>query len=309
MSRIDRSQFWNKPWACVRHGAVGQPLSSGSGTAAPRHPPVRAPRERYTIADVAHFGLCPFRYKLETLDRTARAYRDARDAFQLVPLAQATWLHLALSHLERAGRSARGQANVQTMFDEAVAATEGAARSAFLGLRDLHWLTVERYVRREFRREADRAGTYDLRVVPGETAPYVLTEGDRVIQVDAPVRHALVKGLFRYPILFDLIREEWLLLGQAPDGPQPQFAQVDGVQVFPSLYHAVQWWFRASNTAYYFHQTRGQQGQFAEQKAQDYAAVQGEVRTWLPLIEAGHYPKNPGDHCNLCPVRGECLGL
>jgi hypothetical protein len=288
---------------------VGPPASSGGGAGAPSRPALRAPRDRYTLADVAHFGLCPFRYKLETLDRTARAYRDATDAFQLVPLAQATWLHLALSHLERAGRSARGPANVQTMFDDTVAATEGDARRAFPGLRDLHWLTVERYVRREFRREAERAGTYDLRVVPGETAPYVLTEGDRVVQVHAPVRHALVKGLFRYPLLFDLIREEWLLLGQAPDGSQAQFSEADRVRVFASLYHAVQWWFRVSNTAYYFHQTRGQQTQFAEQKARDYALAQGEVRAWLPLIEAGHYPKNPGDHCNLCPVRGECLGL
>jgi hypothetical protein len=110
-------------------------------------------------------------------------------------------------------------------------------------------------------------------------------------------------------VLFDLIREEWLLLGQSSENAQAQFSQAEGVQVFASLYHAVQWWFKGSTTAYFFHQSRGQNNDFAAKQAQDYARVQGEIRTWLPLIEAGHYPRHPGEHCNLCTVRAECLGL
>jgi hypothetical protein len=270
---------------------------------------LQARRDRYTLADVAHFALCPYRYKLEALDHGARMYRDANDAFQLVPLAQATWLHLALLHVERAGRSARGSAAVQALFDGAIEATRDAAAAAFPGLRNLHWHTVERYVRRDLAGVADRAGTYTVRAIPGETTPYVLPDGDRVIQVEAPVRHAFLKGDYRYPFHGDLTREEWLLPGQAPGNAQSQFSQAEGVRVFASLYHAVQWWSRASTTAYFFHQTRGQGGNFAAQQAQAYASIQEEVRTWLPLIEAGSYPKHPGEHCHLCPVRGECLGL
>ena len=79
--------------------------------------------------------------------------------------------------------------------------------------------------------------------------------------------------------------------------------------VFASLYHAVQWWRKASVTAFLYAASRGQRGDFAARQQQDYAEVQEQLRHWLPLVEAGHYPKNPGDHCSYCPARGECLGL
>ena len=145
--------------------------------------------------------------------------------------------------------------------------------------------------------------------VPGETALHVLPDGNRVVQVDALVRHAVVKGDFRYPFLGDLIREEWLLFGAHQTGTQAQFSQVEGVQVFVSLYHAVQWWIGGSTTAYFFHQHRAGSRTPSQSGLEEYNRIQGEIRTWLPLIEAGHYPKNPGEHCNLCPVRRECLGL
>lgn len=277
--------------------------------AAPARPAAPARRDRYSLAEVAHFGLCPFRYKLETLDGAARAYRDATDAFQLVPLAQATWLDLVFGALEGSSRTADGTAAARALLESALEETRTAVTDAFPGLRELHWNTVERYVRGDLSRVSDAVGTYAFRAIPGETPSYAVPDGDRVVQIDAPVRHAYFKGDYRYPFLGDLIREEWLLPGRVPVNAQPQYDQAEGVQVFASLYHAVRWWSTGTSTAFFHLLTRGQAGTFADRQEQDYARVQGEIRTWLPLVEAGRYPKHPGEHCNLCPVRGECLGL
>jgi hypothetical protein len=313
----DRDVYRPSPYLELAAAVLGQPVAVPSppaltpGTAPPAAatPPLQARRPGYTIAEIAHFGLCPFRYKLETLDAGARTYRDATDAFQLGPLAQALWLNLACARLAASGEEVTGAAAVRDMLFRALEAAKAEAQTAFAGLRDLEWFTVERYARRDFASAAKPLDGYPVRVVAATPTSYVIPDGDRTMQVEVPVRHAFRKGVFRYPFFSDLLREEWLLPGSVPEDGQAAFAQADGVRVFASLYHAVQWWHQASTTAFFYAATRNQRNKFAEEKQQDYARVQQEIRDWLPLIEAGHYPKNPGDHCHYCPVRGECLGL
>lgn len=277
--------------------------------AVPVAPVLQARRQRYTLSEIAHFGLCPFRYKLETLDAGARTYRDANDAFQLGPLAQALWLDLACRHLEASGRAATTETDIRAMFFAALDATRPAAEAAFPGLRELEWFTVQRYARRDLANMARVLAGYSVRAIAGTSGSYVVPVGDRVVQVEVPIRHAFQKGDYRYPFVGDLLREEWLLPGSVPEDRDTQFDEVDGVRVFATLYHAVQWWQRASTTAFYYAATRTQQGNFAVKQQENYTQVQEQIRHWLPLVEAGHYPKNPGDHCAYCPVRGECLGL
>jgi hypothetical protein len=313
----DRDVYRPSPYLEQSAAVLGQPiavpsppaLSPGAEPPAGATPPLQARRPRYTIAEIAHFGLCPFRYKLETLDAGARTYRDATDAFQLGPLAQALWLNLACVRLAASGEESNGAAAVRDMLLRALEAAKPAAQNAFAGMRDLEWFTVERYARRDLASAAKGLDGHPVRVVAATPASYVIPDGDRTVQVEVPVRHAFHKGVFRYPFFGDLMREEWLLPGCVPEDGQAAFAQADGVRVFASLYHAVQWWRQASSTAFFYAATRNQHNEFADLKQQDYARVQQEIRDWLLLIEAGHYPKNPGDHCHYCPVRGECLGL
>jgi hypothetical protein len=284
------------------------PPADPAATAAPAAA-LQARRPQYGLAEIAHFGLCPFRYKLETLDRGARTYRDANDAFQLGPLAQAVWLDLACRRLEATGTAATTEDAIQSMLYDALDATRVAAEAAFPGLRELEWFTVERYARRDFANQARLLAGYQTRAIPGTPCSYVVPVGDRVVQIDVPIRHAFQKGNYRYPFVADLLREEWLLPGSVPEDKDAQFEEVEGVRVFATLYHAVQWWQRATTTAFFYATTRGQRSEFATKQQENYGQVQEQIRHWLPLVEAGHYPKNPGDHCAYCPIRGECLGL
>jgi hypothetical protein len=88
---------------------------------------LQARRPLYGVAEIAHFGFCPFRYKLETLDRGARTYRDANDAFQLGPLAQSFWLDPACRHLEGTGRAESSEDAIRNMLYGALGATRAAA--------------------------------------------------------------------------------------------------------------------------------------------------------------------------------------
>jgi hypothetical protein len=313
----DQDVYRPSPYLEQSAAVLGQPIAvpsppalpPGAETPAGATPPLQARRSRYTIAEIAHFGLCPFRDKLETLDTRARTYRDANDAFQLGPLAQSLWLNLTFQRLEASGQEAVGEAAVRAMLLRTLEETKSAAQGAFPGLRDLEWFTVERYARRDLAGAARGMDGYPVQVVAGSPCFYVVPDGDRAVQVDVAVRHAFRKGYFRYPFVGDLLHEEWLLPGSVPEDKNAAFGQTDGVRVFASLYHAVQWWRQASTTAFFYEATRSQHNDFAAKQQQEYARIQEDIRTWLPLIEWGHYPKNPGDHCHYCPVRGECLGL
>ncbi|MFN8515607.1 MAG: hypothetical protein U0232_21630 [Thermomicrobiales bacterium] len=111
--------------AALPAGAVGQRASLA-----------QARRGAYSLAEIAHFSLCPFRYKMEGLDRRARQYRQR---FQIRPLAQGRWLGLIMQHLAETGLWARGRDEVLAMLQDVRGATEEQARAAFPGLRDVEW--------------------------------------------------------------------------------------------------------------------------------------------------------------------------
>jgi hypothetical protein len=281
------------------------PVPSAS-PAPPGEPPLVAARRRtYDLAEVAHFALCPYRYKLERLDPRARQYRDP---FQVRFLAGAVWLQLAVTHLRRTGRtSAGGTGNRFATLEWALEAARESVRGYFPGLREADWATVEAYVRREFRNQAEYKNNYPLEAVPGAEGRYMVTEDDRVTEVRAPVREALKNGLYAEPYLGAFLRAEWLIPGRPHTGPA--VTEADGVPVFAELYDAVQWWQKAVKAAYYHETTREQDTDFARRAADAYNVTRDEVRAWVQRLEAGRYPKHPGEHCQYCPVRGECLGL
>jgi hypothetical protein len=86
-------------------------------------------------------------------------------------------------------------------------------------------------------------------------------------------------------------------------------------EVFASLYHAVRWWGDAITAVFHYENNRDKQATterqraFFEQTRQSYIALQADLRARIAMIEAGSYPKHPGDHCRYCPVHLDCLGL
>jgi hypothetical protein len=267
---------------------------------------LRARRGTYGLAEIAHFALCPYRYKLERLDASARRYHDG---FQMKFLAQGRWLDLLLTNISQQGHSTTGPAEVLAMLRAAKDATEPRVRADFPGLGEPDWYTLSRYVQRDLEYESRRAGTYPFSVTSAPRLEVVVPDGQRAIRIDVQLRHAIKKGLYLYPYLTDVLREEWLLpsAGDPQDSPAEQ--DRDGLRLFTSQYHAVQWWSQAVTKAFYHRVTQGQHTSFAREQPAAYEHLQADIAERLPMIEAGYYPKHPGNHCKLCPARAECLGL
>lgn len=279
-------------------------------------PAQRARRATYTLAEIAHAGLCPYRYKLERLSPAASVYRDP---FQIRFLAEGVWLDQIMQHLRDSRGSAGGIEPVYQLFLEAMEATRANIESIFPGLRELDWHTVERYVQSVLRYTAENRAKnepYLLSIIAPGPATVVVTDGDRTISVDGQIRHALHIGSFNHPFLNDLLLEEWILPGSLPQDDQAQAVELsDGTEVFASLYHGVDWWRKAAGTSFSYHNIQGQQARTAPQRKffdsvrQNYIALQSDLRERIAVIETGHYPKHSGDHCRYCPVHLDCLGL
>jgi hypothetical protein len=41
----------------------------------------------------------------------------------------------------------------------------------------------------------------------------------------------------------------------------------------------------------------------------EYDEMEPELRDVIKAVEAGQYPKSPGEHCKYCSVYSECLGV
>lgn len=272
----------------------------------------RSRRQEYSLAEIAHFALCPFRYKLERLDKSAVYYRAP---FQIQLVAQSAWLDMIMTHLRQQDAQAQGSGAVLQMFLQGLEATRGQVHNLFAGLRDLEWRTIENYVRGDLEYEAQRRSQYPVRIVAPGNINITVPEGDRTIVVTTGLRHALEVGRYRHPYLTDILREEWLIPGRSPGPGDPVHTEIEGVRVFADLSRAVQWWRNAVHTAFYYHATQNQQQasshqpDFINRIRQDYIDLQEELRRWIALIEAGNYPKHEGPHNLYCPVRGNCLGL
>lgn len=288
---------------------VGEVASEGVSLAFSTPSVRRARRNMYEIEEIAHFALCPFRYKLERLSVRAGQYRDE---FQMRFLTESVWLDKIMTYARQSSLSAKGAQAIRDGLYQAMESTRLQVQDLFPGLTRLDWFAVGEAVRTQLNHIADEAGDYEFSVGPGESARYVLTEGDRVVEINVHVRHTEVRGIVSHPHLRDIQTQEWLRNGTKKPF-EPELIAPDGVNVFSSLYPAVQWW-RSAVWSAIVHQ-RKQDGRMisnadvAEQNESAFADHKDRIRQWVQAIEQGPYPKNPGDHCIYCPVRADCLGI
>lgn len=262
-----------------------------------------ARRERYSLSELAQYGLCPFRYKLERLDQVAGVYREE---FQVHAVAQAAIVTAALADLRRSGLEIAGTALLEDLL-AAVERQERVVRGAFRGIRPLAWRTIKGWARRDLEHlvEGLNVGDFGVRIVAAGEAGYEVVDGDRVTYVDASPRSAAMVGRIQKAITRDRQREEWLIWkAEGLDGDP--FVEFRGLQLFDSRYRAVRWWSDAVRYAYAHAHPYGDPPQsFAD----GYAAKREEVALLVHQLEQGRYPRRPGDHCRYCPVERECLGL
>lgn len=258
----------------------------------------RARRDHYDLEEIAHFALCPFRYKMERLDHRMRDYRES---FQLQFLAQGFWYQMMYQYLSKVGRKGQGKVGIAKMLQEAMNTTEQLVRSSFPGLRELQWNDIKQRVAEQISTDSSFYGdpqydAYAMEVRSAPTLAYLILEDDRTVRVEVALRYQFARGSFADRHVYALLHKEWLFPGNKPKkADAPEFTTAEGIEVFASQYHAVQWWQRAIRNA-------------SKPGGEGYAKTVGELKEWIARLEAGRYPKNPGEHCRYCPLQRECLG-
>jgi hypothetical protein len=265
-----------------------------------------------TLNEVAHFALCPFRFKLERLSPNARRYRSE---FTTKLHAESVWINRILDHLADRGEAFTTVNGMEDGLRDARHHTAQGMREDFPALREDAWITVSNHVENWCARLA--AFYFGDNFVQGRRTflsfknndsirilEYSVRRNDDIVSVPVEVRHGLRVSQRTYPILDELLLEEWLLPGKKPADPgEPSRILLDGVNVFASDYHAIQWWQDAVRTAFYF----GAMHDSGLRVRHD--RVVTELNVWMNAMAQGRYPKNIGVHCNSCPARSECLGL
>lgn len=252
-------------------------------------------RERYTLAELATYSLCPYRFKMEALTESAGVYTSA---WQLEWLACGIWLAEALYLVASSTPGCRGAAASRMALEAALDKVRPAVRARLPGLRPLAWVEVEHKVRATAGyllqpSDPEKPPLLGLALAnPREkTKPIVI--GKRSVNVAAAADFLEYRGEY-----INVIRETsqaalWLMAGKA-DQPIGEDAEEDEA-LFQGLLPAVRWWRDMT-----FWITKQSEKLPAHKKLELVEAIRN--------IERGKFPKNPGDHCKYCPVVDTCMG-
>lgn len=264
---------------------------------------IPAKREQYTITELAHFGLCPYRYKLERLEPRSRRFTSP---IHVPLLAQGRWIDLTLQRLERNGTYLT--TDLLAAVHEAADAVRDEVYRQFPALSAQDRRTTEARVAYELRTTVDwlvqRAYPVAFQQAPPIRFP--IDRRGRVQFVEATVRHAIVTGRITRPFTNDLVHEEWL----RPERKAPMTLEpsVEDLRLFVDRAGAFTWWQESLRAAHGAMTNAGR----SDIKRQYEAALRARLREADELIqqlEAGRFPRRPGDHCSSCPVLDDCLGL
>ena len=300
-----------------------QPISVGN-----------ASRGTYTINELAHFSLCPRRYKLERIDTSARLYEPAR---QITLAAEGLWLDYIFNYLEDEGLSQSGVENVRAWFTKGMEATKEKIFEQYSGVREIDKITIERAVIKTIdylvdewysgnNGHTDRT-SYRLEAISEKRSKYVIPDvgKDRSVAVFIKARHSLKSGIIDYIRLDDLISEEWLRYSKKPedvsdrdfnyDQSEGYVEEVLGVPLFSNQYYALSWWRNVIENRFKYEDLRSKDGLGVgetielERVESRNGEIVDQLRALISEVEKGVYPKHSGPHCQYCPVLGLCLGL
>lgn len=284
--------------------------------------PPAARRREYDLQELAHYGLCPLRYRLELLHPEARVYRGE---WQLEILAQGIWLHLIYEYLSEQGDTWQSPRHVQSqmekmnnLFDfllEAKEETKEDIRALFPTFTPATWHAIEQNVAKQLYYHAKKRYGYSLEIKEGEREEIdVLLKDDTNVTIYFDVPFYMKAGKITMPLLDSNLCYEWLLPGEMEETDNGQETEeetyeiLDGVTLFISQYQAVKWWRRTiqSHVLENFWYT---ENWYTKQLLEHHDRVEEKLQHWIESIEANKFPKHAGEHCVTCPVRMECLGI
>ncbi len=271
-------------------------------TLAPEHAVVPAKRERYSFTELAHFGLCPYRYKLEHLEPRSRRYTSP---LHVPLLAQGRWIDLTLQALRPGGEYA-----IDALPRAVLTATEEVRERVLdqfpaLSNQDLRSTAVHVRSSLDAMMTYLAGNKYGVRFTQGTPQLRPLERGGRVQFLDIAVRHVVVQGIIPRPITSDLVHEEWLRPERTASTALTPDLQ--GMRLFADRRGAFTWWRETARAAYGAAATRGP-ADIRQRYQRQLRDRLGEAEGLIQQVEAGRFPRRPGDHCQSCPVLDDCLG-
>lgn len=275
---------------------------------------------RYRFNELAHYGLCPLRYRLKMLHPEAMKYRDV---WQLPIAAQGVWLEGIYGLLKNyfTGRPSLygGPERLRELFVKAMEHMEDRVKAIFPSFSDIDWHSIRQKVIRQLEYYVKRMGRFTpFSVIQGQTGTFSLlipdpagADDERSIRIVVEIPYLLRARNYDVPLLDGLLNTEWLLPSvRSEDEGIGEMLEIDNVKLFKNQYQAVQWWRKAIEG---FHMDRGGavfDTPRAREKLNHFREeVPVMLRHWVQSIEQNKFPQNPGTHCITCPVRPECLGI
>lgn len=283
-----------------------EPIEAPNATPSPL---VAARRDKYALAELAHYAVCPYRYKIERLDARSRLYESD---FHLKLLAESHWVDLILTWAAGQPGPERGQRLLERLR-AGRDATADEARAHFPGLRQLIWNEVAEHVDRVLQWVVYEIQNYEAEIVPAGSARYDLVINNLAVTVEAPTHHATLRGKFkfRYAVLADVTLSEWPYPPAKDGQDEAELEAFEDAVGFPTRRAAFIWWRRAAAAAAKAAGLGLGKG-IPENEArlrEEHDSFKPSLVTIIEHMEAGSFPKRPGDHCKYCPARNDCLGL
>jgi hypothetical protein len=271
------------------------PETTVSDQASARLIPIK--RESYTLAELAIFRLCPYRFKMEALTEWAGRYASS---WQLEWLARGVWLAETLDYVATQAPGRHTAEQFRTVIENAIDTVRMQVQARLPGLRDLAWIGIEHSVRKTVAHLLKPTGQRQLPLLgivvpnPRSQTSYIVMGADRNVSVVAGADFQVCRGPY-----LNFIRDTnhsgiWLFFGR-PDQPISEDADADP-HIFKTLRAAVNWWRELS----YF-MTRDDEDLEPQHRM--------ELADCIQRLEQGNFRKNPGDHCRYCPVADTCMGL
>ncbi|MDM0115656.1 hypothetical protein QTI66_26135 [Variovorax sp. J22R133] len=274
-------------------GSRSSPANAPEAACAPRPPAVGIVRSEYELDELAVYRLCPHRFKLESLNDWARCYESD---WQLQWSARGVWLSMIL-HQVSVDPTDQEESDVGERLESALALVKPMVQARFAGLSTLAWITIENDVRNSVQYLLQPAGRDQLplgSILPGlEGSKEIAIDDRRSVTVRTRPDYRQMRG--RYLWLLAQTNQSSLWLQHGKKDVEPSEGTDDGTEVFRRLYEAVDWWRTLTNKVASSHMLS--------------AVDKNELLDTILRVEAGHFPKNPGEHCEYCPVQRGCMGM
>ncbi|WP_144551338.1 exodeoxyribonuclease V subunit gamma [Peribacillus simplex] len=270
---------------------------------------IPATRTNYELHELAHYGLCPARYRMEILHPEARMYRMD---WQLPFAVQGEWLHQIFNKLvQEVDYIPFGDPlQIKDYFIKTLNAVEPVVHQQFPALTPITWHGIKSKVEYQliYHHWAIR-GPHLQGIRDAEFEVFaVVNEEEETIDIEYEVPFYWETRRFDVPIVDTILHSEWLLPSD-PTKTDGELVLIDGVRVFSSLRHGVNWWRSVIYGHYYDKNNMTPNNNDMENALAVFNNSSELILEWIEGVENNKFPKNQGTHCNKCPVRMECLGI